>query len=62
MFSLDTNATLDLLNFGYYADTKVNVSLPITLNRGQCIIIAEDTGNRVAIMDYIDAHVPLGPL
>lgn len=62
MFFLDTNATLDLLNFGYYANTKADVSLPITLKRGQCIIIAEDTRNRVAIMDYIKVHVPLGPL
>ena len=62
MFSLDTNATLDLLNFGYYADTKVNVSLPITLKGGQCIIIAEYTKNRVAIMDYIKVHIPLNPL
>ena len=52
MFSLDINAILDLLNFGYYADTKVNVLLPVVLKRGQCIIIAEDTRNRVAIMDY----------
>jgi len=52
VFSLGTNATLDLLNFGYYTDAKANVSLPITLKRGQCIIIAEDTRNRVIIMDY----------
>jgi len=62
VFSLDINATLDLLNFGYYADTKTDVSLPITLKRGQCIIIAEDTRNRVAIMDYIKIYVPLDPL
>jgi hypothetical protein len=62
VFSLDSNATLDLLNFGFYADAKANVSLPIMLKRGQCIIITEDTKTEWQLWTTIKAHVPLDPL